>query len=166
MGKKRIAELLQQLEAHRQEAIEDTAAVFTVAQVAVNELGKLTGVTPDRSKTSSETAQEQTEDRTLISTSPVAALLPAPIVVTKAELQQRYGSFNACRNAAKQRGIKFSKTPSWDTLVAAFSYLETLKQLFNGYLDQYPNPKLTGTTLEFPIGQPPDRPSAKSQKRR
>jgi len=132
MGKKRVTQLLEQLKVQQQQDVQNAAAIFTVAQVAVNELKE-------------QAAQEQVP--------PVAALPPAPTTASKAQLLQRYDSYNGCRSAAKQRGIKFSRTPSWEQLIAAFGYIEACQAIVNAYLEAHPNTKLQGVTFELKIGQ-------------
>lgn len=126
MGKKRIAQLLEQLEDNQQKDLQNAAAIFTVAQVALNEL-------------------QVPESPAL----PASALPPSPIELDKAELLKRYGSYNGCRKAAKAQGIRFSRPPSWSQLVAAFSYVESLRQLVKLYVEQYPSPELRGISFEL-----------------
>ena len=128
MGKKRVTQLLNQLKTNQQQELRNAAAIYTVAQVAINEL------------------QEQFQD---LSTN--AALPPAP-VLDKAELLRRYSSYNGCRTAAKNQGIKFHQTPSWQQLVAAFGYAEACQQLLHIYAEAYPSPELQGVTIELPLG--------------
>ncbi|MGH2413541.1 MAG: hypothetical protein ACRDEA_07590 [Microcystaceae cyanobacterium] len=128
MGKKRITQLLEQLKANQQAELQNAAAIFTVAQVAVNEL----------------------REQGLQDTEPiVAALPPAPVLLDRNQLLQRYGSYRGCRKAAKEQGIKFSRTPSWEQLVIALSYAETLREIFQSYLEVYPNPALQGITFNL-----------------
>jgi hypothetical protein len=47
-----------------------------------------------------------------INATAVAALPSILEIIDKAQLIEQYGSYNACRKAAKERGIKFSRTPS------------------------------------------------------
>lgn len=138
MGKKRVNQLLEQLKATQQADLHNAAAIFTVAQVAVNEL----------------------RDQAVEASSPVHSArlaLPAmpeemgPPLLSKADLLQRYGSFQGCRQAAKQQGIRFSKTPTWSTLCAAFSYAETVRQLVKRYMEQHPYPDLQGVTVEVSL---------------
>jgi hypothetical protein len=130
MGKKRVTQLLEQLKANQQEELQNAAAIFTVAQVAVNAL------------------QEQAP---LDIEPAIAALPPAPVLLEKAELLRRYGSYNGCRQAAKQRGIKFSRTPKWKQLATAFSYADALQQITNLYIEAYPSPELHGITIELKL---------------
>lgn len=128
MGKQRISELLAQLRESQVQDVENAAGIFTVAQVAVNALERqATGV--------HQSAGE-----------PPA--LPAA-TVSKAELLQRYGSYNGCRRAAKHHGIRFSKTPSWRALEAAFSNYEALQALVQGYFAANPSEYLRGVTFEI-----------------
>lgn len=126
MGKKRIAQLLDQLQANHEADIEAAAAIFTTAQVAVNQL-KQQAALPEV-----EAAK--------------ALMLPS---VSKEYLKERYGSFNQCRNVAKQKGIRFRKTPSWQQLEVAFAYFETLEFLVQDYIRANPNPNLTGLSMKF-----------------
>ncbi len=131
MGKKRINQLLEQLQANQEKELHNAAAIFTVAQVAVNELR-------EQIPESAETA--------------IADLPAAPASFTKAELLQRYGSYNHCRKAAQQQGIKFSRTPTWQQLEAGFSYAETCRQLVRSYMDAHPNPDLEGVAIAITLG--------------
>lgn len=131
MGKKRIAQLLEQFEDNQQQDLQNAAKIFTVAQVAVNGLSS--------------------RDADTSVATPTLALPPSPVELNKAELLQRYGSYNECRKAAKAQGIRFSRSPSWSQLVAAFSYAESLKQLVHTYIQQYPASELQGISLELPL---------------
>jgi hypothetical protein len=133
MGKKRITQLLEQLETNQREELHNAAAIFTVAQAAVNELRDRTDAPPDQAN------------------QVLPALPPAPTHLTQAELIERYGSYNGCRKAAKQRGIRFSKSPSWAQIIAAFSHHETFQQLINRYLEAHPSPHLQGITFEITV---------------
>ncbi|NWF60129.1 MAG: hypothetical protein HXY43_12875 [Fischerella sp.] len=128
MGKKRITQLLENLKENQLHELHNSAAIYTVAQVAVNEL------------------QQQSLQ---ITEPPIAALPSAPTIIDKTQLLKQYGSYRACRKAAKERGIKFSRTPSWEQLAAAFSYAEAFQQIIKTYVETYPNPKLKGTTFEL-----------------
>lgn len=132
MGKQRVAQLLAQLHENQAKDLENAAAIYTVAQVAVDALD-----------------QGEEEGRSL----PAAADLPPTPVITQAKLKEQYGSFNGCRQAAKKLGIRFSKTPSWAKLEAAFSYREICQQLIQTYLEQYPSEHLQGVTLEISFNQ-------------
>lgn len=131
MGKQRVQQLLDQLKENQAKDIENAAAIYTVAQVAVNAL------------------HESTDESSAPQLS--AAALPAVASIAKADLLERYGSFNGCRKAAKELGIKFSKTPSWATLEAAFSYRKACRQLIQSYLTAYPNEHLNNVSLELPL---------------
>jgi hypothetical protein len=131
MGKQRIAELLSQLESDRQKDLKNSAAIYAIAQVAVNQLGELSPQPPDNRD--------------------LTALPPAPLGLDKAELLQRYGSYNGCRSAAKTLGLQFSTTPSWQQLAQAFSYAEALQHLTHRYLDAYPSPSLKGVTVRLQL---------------
>lgn len=132
MGKKRISQLLDQLQANHEADIENAATIFTVAQVAVNQL------------------EQSVADA---SPSLTPALPSVPIALDKAELMRRYGSFNACRKAARQVGIRFHGTPTWAQLVAAFSYFESLQNLIQDYMLSHPNPHLNNVSMEFKLDQ-------------
>ncbi|MBD2020569.1 hypothetical protein H6F43_10250, partial [Leptolyngbya sp. FACHB-36] len=69
------------------------------------------------------------------------------------ELLHKYGSYKTCRSAAKQQGIKFSKTPSWEQLVTGFRYLSAFQQLKRTYLDANPDPNLRGITIELRLDE-------------
>lgn len=131
MGKKRITELLAQLETNQQRDLQNASAIFTVAQVAVDELRNQAPETP-----------------ALPAASP---LLPTPVPLNKAELLRRYGSYNGCRQAAKAEGIRFKGSPSWDRLIAAFSYIESLRQLVHAYVEHYPSSDLQGVSFELSL---------------
>ncbi|MGP1384286.1 MAG: hypothetical protein ACTS2F_12055 [Thainema sp.] len=131
MGKQRVQQLLDQLKENQAKDIENAAAIYTVAQVAVNALNESTN----------ESSAPQLS----------ASALPTVASITKADLLERYGSFNDCRKAAKALGIKFSKTPSWDKLEAAFSYRVACHQLVQSYLAAYPNEHLNNVSLEIPL---------------
>jgi hypothetical protein len=130
MGKKRIAQLLDQLQTNHEAELKNAAQIFTVAQVAVNQLN------------------QQAE--------PTVKALPAtpfqpPTVLDQAVLEQRYGSFNACRKAAKQLGIQFHRTPSWAQLIVAFSYFDTLQRLVHNYTTAFPDTHLHDVTMTFSL---------------
>lgn len=127
MGKQRVSQLLAQLKENQQKDIENAAGIFTVAQVAVDALNQ------------SENSQQ------------ASLLPPVQAKVTKKDLLERYGSFNGCRSAARKEGIIFSKTPSWPTLEAAFSYREAVQQLVQQYLATYPNRQLEGVSLQIDL---------------
>jgi hypothetical protein len=129
MGKQRIQELLGRLEENHRRDIENSASIYTVAQVAVNQLDKAT-----------QSIQNYQEN---------VALPPAPPELSKEELQRRYKNYNGCRRAAINLGIRFSKTPSWEKLVCAFSYAEALRQLSHLYVKTYPSPLLKGVKIEL-----------------
>jgi hypothetical protein len=133
MGKQRIAELLNQLESDRQKDLKNSAAIYAVAQVAVNQLA-------DSSPQPSETES-------------FASLSSAPLTLDKAELLQRYESYNGCRKAAKSLGIQFGTTPSWQQLIQAFSYAEALQHLTYRYLHTYPNAALKGATIRLNLSE-------------
>lgn len=128
MGKQRIAELLTQLRDNQSQDVENAAAIYTVAQVAVNALD--------------ETAEPHSSG---------TAQLPASVTVSKAELLERYGSFNGCRRAAKELGIRFPKTPSWSALEAAFSYHQVFHDLIQQSFAAKPNKHLAGVTFEITL---------------
>jgi hypothetical protein len=135
MGKQRIAQLLAQLKENQDQDLENSAAIFSVAQVAVNAL-----------------KEDQSSSAPPLIPSP--SLFPQPPVlttITRADLLERYGSFNGCRKAAKQLGIHFQGTPSWSRLEAAFSYRETCEQLIKAYLKMHPNADLNGVSFIFDI---------------
>ncbi len=135
MGKQRITQLLAQLQDQQQQDLKNAAAIFTVAQVAVNQLE----------------AQLAPPPPPQIEASQPAALLPAA-PLNQAELKRRYGSHVGCRKAAKALGIKFSKTPTWRSLAAAFIYQDNCQQLIQAYLQEHPSPDLQNVTVEIKLG--------------
>ncbi len=128
MGKKRIAQLLDQLQTNHEADLKNAAQIFTVAQVAVNQLSQ----------------QAEMHSNAL----PAKPFQP-PSTLDKAALKQRYGSFNGCRKAAKQLGIQFHGTPSWAQLVAAFSYFDALQSLVHNYTTAFPDANLYKMTMAF-----------------
>lgn len=133
MGKQRIDDLLEQLKENQQKELENAAAIFTVAKVAVNELER-------------QVVQETPDLKTSL-----PALPAAPSLTDKAQLLRLYGSYSGCRRAAKERGIKLKGSPTWKQLAAAFSYAEALQKLAKSYCDSYPNSDIKGMTLEIKI---------------
>jgi hypothetical protein len=129
MGKKRLEQLLEQLKTNQEADLQNTAAIYSVAQVAVNELRN---------------------DATIDNAS-VLALPPVQTSIDKVELIRRYGSYLNCRRIAKQNGLRFSRNPSWQQLVIGFSYLESLQQIVKNYIDKHPNPLLDGITIELKL---------------
>lgn len=136
MGKQRIAQLLNQLESDRQKDLKNSAAIYAVAQVAVNQLADYQRAEP---------SPQSPESRDL------TALPPASFHLDKAALLERYGSYNGCRRAAKDFGLQFSATPSWPQLTQAFSYHEALQHLTSRYLATYPSPALKGVTVRLAL---------------
>ncbi|MFQ4142602.1 hypothetical protein [Chlorogloeopsis sp. ULAP02] len=131
MGKKRITKLLEDLKENQQQELHNAATIYTVAQIAVNELQL------------SQDSQMQ---------KPTIAALPSALEkIDRTQLLKQYGSYNGCRQAAKEKGIKFSRTPSWEQLTAAFSYAEAFEKIIEAYMKMYPNQKLKGTKFEFTI---------------
>ncbi len=128
MGRQKIDRLLTQLKSSHQQDVQNAAAIFTVAQGAVNELGKID--------------EEQDEALAI-----APALLQEPLQLTKADLISRYGDYNACRKAAKKAGVVFSKTPRWDQLAVAFSYVTACQSCVANYVAQNPNPNLKGISI-------------------
>lgn len=130
MGKKRINQLLEQLKQNQQQEIQNAAAIYTVAQIAIQEL------------------QAQTEAVGSVSTVPS---LPPVALLTRADLEARYGSYNECRKAAKQLGIRFQGSPRWSQLVQAFEYHERLQGIVSVYMAEHPAPELTGLRMEIQL---------------
>ncbi|MBW4466234.1 MAG: hypothetical protein KME07_12470 [Pegethrix bostrychoides GSE-TBD4-15B] len=134
MGKQRITQLLEQLQENQQQDLAHAAAIFTVAQVAVNQL------------------ETQVLEPPALPLPPSSlAALPAA-ALDQAELKRRYGSHVACRKAAKMLGIRFSKTPSWQKLAAAFTYQAAAEQLIQAYLQEHPSPDLQHVAIEIKLG--------------
>lgn len=124
MGKKKIDQLLAQLQTNHDTDVQNAAGIFTVAQGAVNDLANAVG--------------EQVN--ALV---PSARALPAaPQQLTKDDLLKRYGSYNGCRSAAKAAGITFSRPPRWSQIIAAFSYLDACQACIDNLMRQHPNPEL------------------------
>lgn len=133
MGKKRINQLLNQLKENQQSELRNAAAIYTVAQIAVDELAAIA------------TADLPKPERAIAPATPAPALPAAvPTQLTQAQLRQRYGSYNGCRSAAKKLGIHFPKTPSWPQLIAAFSCVEVFRQLIQDYAQQQEIRHLSG----------------------
>jgi hypothetical protein len=138
MGKKRINQLLSQIKENQQADLRNAAAIYTVAQVAVNELEAIASAdSPDSVRAIAPAAS--------------APALPAavPTQLTQADLVQRFGSFNGCRSAAKKLGIHFPKTPSWPQLITAFSYVDLFRHLIQDYVQQQEIRNLSG--VQFTI---------------
>ena len=128
MGKQKIERLLTQLKENQQRDIQNAAAIFTVAQSAVNDLAQV------------ETAHE------------VMALPDRlPLQLTKSDLIERYGNYNACRRAAKKQGISFSRSPRWSQIVAAFNYAEVCQACVTRYISQHPSADLKGAKLTLTL---------------
>ncbi|MEB3356075.1 MAG: hypothetical protein VKK04_05065 [Synechococcales bacterium] len=147
MGKKRIAQLLEGLKENHQQDLQNAAAIYSVAQVAVNEL--------ERQAVEGEGVDGQ-EGRRAIAPLPAATApfpLPDPVSISKAELLEHYGSYNGCRKAAREQGIKFRKNPSWAQLEAGFSYAEAVRQLVRHYLASQPHPNLRNIAVEVSLGE-------------
>ncbi|WOB43009.1 hypothetical protein HNI00_07450 [Thermoleptolyngbya oregonensis NK1-22] len=141
MGKKRINQLLNQLKENQQAELRNAAAIYSVAQIAVDELEAI--ATTDLPKP--ERAIPAGIASRIAPATPAPALPAAvPTQLTQAELLQRYGSYNGCRSAAKALGIHFPKNPSWPQLIAAFSYIDTFRQLIHDYAQQQEIRNLSG----------------------
>ncbi|GAB4459842.1 MAG: hypothetical protein OHK0037_05980 [Elainellaceae cyanobacterium] len=141
MGKKRINQLLNQLKENQQADLRNAAAIYTVAQIAVDELAAI--ATADLPKP--ERAIPAGIASRIAPATPAPALPAAvPTQLTQAQLRQRYGSYNGCRSAAKKLGIHFPKTPSWPQLIAAFSCVEVFRQLIQDYAQQQEVRHLSG----------------------
>ena len=130
MGKNRINQLLTQLKDNHQEDIQTAAGIFTVAQSAVNQL--------------KETVLPDTETRP--ETKP-ALEAKQPQQLTKADLIEKYKSYNGCRSAAKKLGITFSRTPRWSQVVAAFNYSAACQDCIDAYMQQNPCKELKGVSV-------------------
>lgn len=135
MGKKRINQLLDQLKQNQQQDIQNAAGIYTVAHIAIQEL------------------QQQIDQAEAPAESP-ALMLPAasaPAALTKADLEERYGSYNGCRRAAKSLGIRFQGTPRWSQLVQAFEYYDRIQEMVSSYMTQHPAPHLSGLRIEVQL---------------
>lgn len=133
MGRKRIHQLLDQIQTNRQADIQNAAGIFAVAQVAINKLDEQIASAPSSS--------------TLALPAVLPHVLPS---IDRAMLLQQYGSYQACRKAAKQKGITL-KNPTWEKLIVAFQYWEVLQNLVDAYLDEHPEPLLKGASIRFQI---------------
>lgn len=139
MGKQKIDRLLAQLKDNHSQDIQNAAAIFTVAQGAVNQL-QANGAEADSYRPINSSADSlQTK------------ALPAPHQLTKADLCDRYGNYNRCRSAAKKAGITL-RNPSWAQMVAAFSYLEACQNCINAYMQQHPSADLKGVSVTLSLG--------------
>lgn len=127
MGKQKIDRLLAQLKDNHQQDIQNDAAIFAVAQGAVNELA------------SREEADQIFKDAI------------TPLHLTKDDLIERYGNYNACRRAAKKAGIVFGRSPRWSQLVAAFNYIDACQTCVSNYVAHNPNSALTGVKLTLTL---------------
>lgn len=125
MGKQNLDRLLAQLQDNHSEDIQSAAAIFAVAQSAVNQI-------------------DPPKD---VSSLHPSASPHAPLQFTKADLIERYGHYNGCRKAAKLAGIVFHQTPSWAQIIAAFSYQEACQACVSTYIQQHPHPDLKGISL-------------------
>ncbi|MEO0456834.1 MAG: hypothetical protein AAF152_09655 [Cyanobacteria bacterium P01_A01_bin.114] len=139
MGKQKIDRLLAQLQDNQNQDIQNAAAIFTVAQSAVNHLDQI-----EQGINTEPTIEEPNITKSNV-------LPTAPLKLTKADLINRYGSYNACRKVAKQTGITFSRSPRWPQLVAAFNYLEACQACVHRYMKQYPNPELSHVSLTLKL---------------
>jgi serine/threonine protein kinase len=79
---------------------------------------------------------------------PAVPLVPVLAPLDKAELIQRYGSYNECCKIATTRGIQFSGNPSWDMLTQAFSYLDAVQEFSHSYMETYPSLALAEIKFE------------------
>lgn len=129
MGKQRVTQLLEQLKENQAKDLENAAAIYTIAQIAVDELHQGSTL-PDQL---------------------ASAALPVVNDISKNELIKRYGSFNGCRKAAKKAGIQFKKTPSWLQLEAAFRYQEAYEKLIQMYVQTHPNEHLSGVSFTISL---------------
>lgn len=132
MGKNRINQLLTQLKDNHQEDIQTAAGVFTVAQSAVNQL-KETVLPGAETKPALEAGKPQQ--------------------LTKADLIEKYKSYNGCRSAAKKLGITFSRTPRWSQVVAAFNYSVACQDCIDAYMQQYPCKELKGVSVTLMLNK-------------
>ncbi len=131
MGKKQITQLLEQLKENQALELQNAAAIYTVAQVAVNELKK-----------------QESDEPTAVASLPFVTKK-----IDKYQLIEQHGSYNVCRKVAKSQGIKFSRTPSWEQLAAAFSYAEAFQEIVKAYVEAHPSSILKGTTFELRLNK-------------
>ncbi len=153
MGKKRIQRLLTQLEDHHQQGSQNSAAIYTVAQVAIDRLEQSLDLLADTTSpqaiaAGSEDFESAAQPIAPTGLNPVLTLPPSS-QIDKVELKRRYGSLAACRKAAKEMGISFAKTPSWDRLVAAWQFQEGLLHLRSQYLQACPMTDLESVTISL-----------------
>ncbi|MEL6551945.1 MAG: hypothetical protein AAFQ63_00590 [Cyanobacteria bacterium J06621_11] len=137
MGKQKIDRLLAQIKDNHTQDIQNAAAIFTVAQAAVNDL-----------KDQDNPPTLATEQAVIEQRSPIA-----PLEWTKNDLIRKYGSYNKCRQAAKQSGITFSRSPRWPQIIAAFNYLQACQSCIDRYIEQHPNADLQGTKITLTLGK-------------
>lgn len=133
MGKNKIDQLLSQLKNNHKEDIQNAAGIFTVAQGAVNQLRET--VLPDTEETRPALASNQ------------------PQQLTKADLLEKYKSYNGCRSAAKKLGITFSRTPRWSQIVAAFNYISACQECIDAYMQQHPCKELKGVSVTLSLSE-------------
>ena len=133
MGKNKIDRLLAQLKDNHTGDIQNAAGIFAVAQGAVNQLKE--AVLPTVEETTLALESEKIHQ------------------LTKADLIEKYNSYNGCRSAAKKLGIVFSRTPRWSQIVAAFNYVEACQDCVNAYMQQHPCKDLKGVSVTLTLGE-------------
>lgn len=128
MGKKRIEALLTNLKETQERDLMNSAQIYTVAQVAVNEL-----------------AARDSVERALSS----RPTLPEVPHYSIADLKAQYPNVSACRKALKEKGLTFSKTPSWAKMAIALHHFEIQQQQLQSYLQHCAGQDLAGTVMTF-----------------
>jgi intracellular sulfur oxidation DsrE/DsrF family protein len=144
MGKKRLEKLLTDLKDNHQRDLKNAAEIYTVAQVAVNQLSDEKNEGKSKKKT-----KKKPEAETL-------KLGPSKLVPsghcqphTIEDLKTQYITVAACRKALKDRGLTFSKVPSWEKLAIALNCFEAQQAFLTDYLQQHPSNDFPDCTLTF-----------------
>jgi len=138
MGKKRIEKLLETIKDNQKRETINAAGIYTVAQVAINKIVELETGLDTKLKTELETKLETKKTSS-----------PPFRQYTVEELKAQYPKLADCRKALKERGLVFSKTPSWAKVAIALSYFEVQQAQFYDYLRHRPSPELTHLTMTF-----------------
>ncbi len=144
MGKKRLEKLLTDLKDNHQRDLKNAAEIYTVAQVAVNQLAdaKNEGKSKTKTKKKPEAERLQLESPKL---EPSRDRQPHTID----DLKTQYVTVTACRKALKTRGLIFTKAPSWEKLAIALNCFEAQQAFLTDYLQQHPTHDFPDCTLTF-----------------